>query len=187
MRTIGELHAQTAAALRRVPALAIDQNLGVSGLHANHERSEVVPLVARAGRCSVCGATAVSGGRRRIWGLRGLRRLDRSGALARLPCRNRLHHVLDRDRAFAPEEHGLLGRSITVKIELELVLACLDPEPLEGAIELVGRADEVAVDEDLGLFGCDLQAGGARQIVSSVPVYGGYCQYPYGLPQKNGS
>src|SRR6476619_252930 len=57
--TIGELHAQTAAAFRHVPTLAINQNLGVGRLHPDRERSEIVPLVAGAGRGSVRRATAV--------------------------------------------------------------------------------------------------------------------------------
>ena len=80
--------------------------------------------------------------------------------------------MLDGDGAFAPEQDRLPQRAIALQIELKLVLTGVDAQPLQRAIELVGPAHEVAVDEHLGLLGRDLEPGGTGPVVHATPVVG---------------
>ena len=95
---------------------------------------------------------------------------DRRWTLARLARRERLHHVLDRNRALPAEEHLLTLGLEAVQVQLQLVFARLDVQPLQAAVEVVDSADEIAVDEHLCLFRLHLEPRGAGAIVDAVVV-----------------
>ena len=65
----------------------------------------------------------------------------------------------DLQRPTAREQHLLRERAVPLEVQLQLVLARLDVQPLQVAVEVVHDADEVAVDVDLGVARRDLQPG----------------------------
>ena len=120
-----------------MPALAIDQDLGVRRLDTNCDRA--VSLDAR-------GITFGSGCiRRRGW----FRRLAWS-CVGRLTRRKRRHLVADTEGGARANEDRLYDLAMAVEVQRQLVLTGLNVKTLEPAVEIVDPAGEVAVDEHLG-------------------------------------
>src|SRR6187401_3673050 len=105
---------------RPLPALAVDQDLGVRRLDTNCQRA--VSLDAR-------GITFGSGCIRRIgW----FRRLARPG-VGRLTRRKRRHLIADTEGGARANEDGLRDLAMSVEVQRQIVLAWLDVQALEPA------------------------------------------------------
>ena len=175
MWPVDEVHVEAAAVVGSIPPFAVDQDLGGGWLHANRQRAVILARARRRFRWRhpIVGAHPVwsrSILRLLVVPARGGGRLRRHRAFARLARRQRLHHLLDRDRALTPEENRGADGLVALEVERELVLAGVDTQPLQRAVEVVDRADQIAVNEDLGLLRRDLKTGGPGQVVDATVV-----------------
>src|SRR5688572_7090909 len=191
MQPRSELHLETLAVERAFPRLAVDPHLGIDRLDAHRQLAEALGCGSRdtgSGiRCAWVPATdrALRRGSRIPWpGSRVLRsssRIRRSARRQRRACRPRrfrlsrrqgFHRVTDVERATRLNVNALLVRPMARQVELDIVIARLDVQPLEDAVEIVDRSRVVTVDEDFGLPRRDLRAHVAGQIVAGVSPVG---------------
>ena len=162
VRPFAQLDDELIFAGRRVPRLSVDEDLGVGRTDAQQQRAERRRLLlARRSRLPRRPA-------RRRFGAHRLVRLRHR--LRRLARPERLHGVHDLQRSAAHQQHLLRERLVAVEIELQLVLARLDVQALQVAVELVDDADEVSVDENLGVARRDLEPRRAREVVAPGTV-----------------
>src|SRR5688500_5791552 len=188
MRAGTELYDERSVLLRAAPRFAVDQHFGISRLHAQGERSKAVRGSAGAaarpfttGTATLASTTAfaasapadtagdspsiditrpLTGTGRRVWARR-----------RRLAGSQRFHGVLDVERLARLQIEPLRECAVSGQVHLDFVITGLDVQPLEDAVEVVDRAGEVAVHEDLRLPRRHLEAyrPGSVVAVSSPP------------------
>src|SRR4029453_2424687 len=169
MHAVTELH-QHALSIRRFPPLAIDEHFGIHWLDADGHGAK--SITSRLDLDAV--GIAITGIHRRVASWRRplrlrtrRRRWSWFGCLSR---RQRLHRLLVLVRLPRTKQHALAVGPIPRLVNRYVVFAERHVHPLERAVEVVHRANEVSVDVDLRGPRGDLHTKVSRGIPVSVAL-----------------